>query len=354
MTNIKNSFLDFHLTNTFPPHYCFFPLKQHSSSFFAPNKFAFQIIADCPIFANECANESLDNSMLITDDNETTIMRQKQEFDQPKINETMNDLPTLMEEDENTKSHHLSDCKELDETKGKDGAVLNKEQNDEFTSLPQLSPILKDPPKEECSRTATKRHRIEEDTIDNMSFDSTSISLSIKKPKLMRTASLTKNLRKSLSFGIMKTPINNMFRSRRNSVDHDVSASASMISMESTFNDTITKPLKDKFRRIRDKASKMMKSDFGTPKASRKDRSFHFGTENLNESKSSYFMNMSLSGNLLKTPEKGQLPADPLKTPRFLSEFQIPKSTDQFKQKDIPDKTTVILTQFIHNSKIYA
>jgi hypothetical protein len=288
------------------------------------------------------------------------MMRQKQEpgvkpFDQTKINETMNDLPTLVEEDENTKSHHLSDCKELDETSAQskevnrnDGAILNKEQNDEFTSLPQLSPILKDPPKEECSRTANKRHRIEEDTIDNMSFDSTSISLSIKKPKLMRTASLTKNLRKSLSFGIMKTPINNMFRSRRNSVDHDISASASMISMESTFNETITKPLKDKFRRIRDKAAKMMKKDFDTPKASRKDRSFHFGTENLNESKSSYFMNMSLSGNLLKTPEKGQMSSEP-KTPRFLSEFQIPKSTDHFiKQKeknfayDMPDKTMVI------------
>jgi hypothetical protein len=313
-----------------------------------------QIIADCPIFTNDCVNESLDNSILHNDDNDM-IMRQEQPLFE---NETINDLPTLMEEDENTKSHHLSDCKELDETgsqlkeaKRKDGAILKKEQNEEFTSLPQLSPIFKDPPRDEMSRTGGKRHRIEEDTMDNMSIDSTSISLSIKKPKLMRTASLTKNLRKSLSFGIMKTPINNIFRSRRNSVDQDISASASMISMESTFNDTITKPIKDKFRRIRDKASKMMKKDFDTPKASRKDRSFHFGTENLNESKSSYFMNMSLSGNLLKTPEKGAMlnatVSEP-KTPRFLADFQIPKSTDQFaKQKeksfayDIPDNMVI-------------
>lgn len=258
---------------------------------------------------------------------------------------TMNDLPTLIEEDEHTKSHHLSDCKELDETdKRNDGVILKKEENNEFSALPQLSPILKDTTiKETFERTTTKRLRVEEDMMDNVSFDSTSISLSSKKPKLMRTASLTKNLRKSLSFGIMKTPINNMFRSRRNSVDHDISASASMISMESTFNETITKPLKEKFRRIRDKASKMMKRDHDTPKASRKDRSFHFGTENLNESKSSYFMNMSLSGNILKTPEKGQM-SEP-KTPRFFSEFQIPKSADlqSIKQKQFDKEKNFML-----------
>lgn len=272
------------------------------------------------------------------------------QLNQQQINETVNDLPTLHEEDENTKSHHLSDCKELDETdfqgkeisnNKKDGVILKKEQNKEFSNLTQISPIPKETTiQENVERTASKRQRSEEDAFDNISIDSTSISLSTKKPKLMRTASLTKNLRKSLSFGIMKTPINNMFgKSRRNSVDQDISASASMISMESTFNETITKPIKDKFRRMRDKASRMMKRDHDTPKSLKKDRSFHFGTDTANESKSSYFMNMSVSGHIMKTPEKGQMSAEP-KTPRFLSDFQIPK--DKNFAYDMPEKNTVI------------
>ncbi|XP_070509513.1 protein ECT2 [Chironomus tepperi] len=297
-----------------------------------------KIIADCPIFTNECGNESLDSSLL---DDTDCVGKQ---LNQQTINETINDLPTLHEEDENTKSHHLSDCKELDETEfqinKKDGVILKKEQNKEFSNLTQISPIPKESIRENAERTASKRQRIEEDTFDNISIDSTSISLSTKKPKLMRTASLTKNLRKSLSFGIMKTPINNMFgKSRRNSVDQDISASASMISMESTFNETITKPIKDKFRRMRDKASRMMKRDHDTPKSLKKDRSFHFGTDTANESKSSYFMNNSVSGHIMKTPEKGQMLAEP-KTPRFLSDFQIPK--DKNFAYDMTEKNTVV------------
>jgi len=267
------------------------------------------------------------------------------QLNQQQINETVNDLPTLHEEDENTKSQHLSDCKELDETdfqgkEKKDGVILKREQNKEFSNLTQISPIPKESIQENVERTASKRQRIEEDHFDNISIDSSFISLSTKKPKLMRTASLTKNLRKSLSFGIMKTPINNIFgKSRRNSVDQDISASASMISMESTFNETFTKPIKDKFRRMRDKASRMMKRDQDTPKSLKKDRSFHFGTETANESKSSYFMNMSMSGHILKTPEKGQMSAEP-KTPRFLSDFQITK--DKNFAYDMSEKNTVI------------
>lgn len=277
------------------------------------------------------------------------------QFEQQKVNETVNDLPTLHEEDENTKSHHLSDCKELDETdhqskenknNKKDGVILKREQNKEFSNLTQISPIPKETIPDlninALERTASKRQRIEEDTFDNISIDSTSISLSTKKPKLMRTASLTKTLRKSLSFGVMKTPINNIFKSRRNSVDQDISASASMISMESTFNETITKPIKEKFRRMRDKASRMMKRDHldHTPKGLSKDRSFHFGTETASESKSSYFMNMSLSSHhIMKTPEKVQSMAEP-KTPRFLAEFQMQKEKNF--PYDMSEKNTVI------------
>lgn len=257
-------------------------------------------------------------------------------------------MPTLHEEDENTKSHHLSDCKELDETdflakenRKKDGAILNRDQNKDFSNLTQISPIPKETIQDmNLERTAAKRQRIEEDNFDNISIDSSTISLSTKKPKLMRTASLTKNLRKSLSFGIMKTPINNIFKSRRHSVDQDVSASASMISMESTFNDTITKPFKEKFRRMRDKASRMMKRDHDTPsKSFINDRSFHFaGTETANESKNAYFPNMSLSSHVFKTPEKGQM-IEP-KTPRFHSDFQLPKEKNF--SVDMQEKNPVI------------
>lgn len=245
-------------------------------------------------------------------------MRQKQEFEQQKAaNET--DLPTLVEEDENTKSHHLSDCKELEETRN-DGVIL-KNHDDEN----QISPIpMRD------FRTASKR-RIGEEDIDNISIDSTSIILSVKKPKLMRTGSLTKNLRKSLSFGIMKTPT--LFRSRRYSTDHDVSASASMISMESTFNETFTKPIKEKFRRIKEKVAKISgkSKDYDTPKGKR-ERSFIMPSDNANDSR----MNSTLPANMLKTPEKGQFVnastsfVEP-KTPKYSLDFQMPKSSNKLQ-----------------------
>jgi hypothetical protein len=247
------------------------------------------------------------------------------------------DLPTLLEEDENTRSTHLSNTRDLDETDLKnDGIILKNSGNKEFPPLNQISPILK-LGESELDRTTTKRQR-NEDEFDNISIDSSVMSLSTKKPKLMRTGSITKNLRKSLSFGIIKTPINSMFRSRRNSVDHDISASASMISMESTFNETITKPFKEKLRRIKDKVSKIGKKDHDTPKMLRKERSFIMPSDNVNESKSSLFMNQSMCG-VLKTPEKdrGQcnLGGMDFKTPVMISEYNmVSKSTDAHYMKN--------------------
>jgi hypothetical protein len=263
----------------------------------------------------------LDTTELNLDETDFLI-RQKQEFEQQKAaNET--DLPTLVEEDENTKSHHLSDCKELEETKN-DGVILkNDDDENQISPIPKISSIARE------LRTATKRRIADEDNMD-VSIDSVSISLSTKKPKLMRTGSLTKNLRKSLSFGIMKTPT--LFRSRRNSTDHDVSASASMISMESTFNETITKPIKEKFRRIKDKVAKMSgrNKDYDTPKR-KGERSFIMPTDNANDSR----MNSTLPASTFKTPEKGQFACisasfiEP-KTPKFFpNDFQVTKSNSK-------------------------
>lgn len=252
------------------------------------------------------------------DETDNFLVRQEQQ----KVNET--DLPTLMEEDENTKSTHMSDCKELEETKN-DGVILkNGDEENQISPIPKISSIARE------IRTATKRRIADEDTLDNVSIDSTTVSLSTKKPKLMRTGSLTKNLRKSLNFGIMKTPT--LFRSRRNSTDHDVSASASMISMESTFNETFTKPIKEKFRSIKNKVAKLSgkNKDYDTPKG-RRERSFIIPSDNGNDSR----MNSTLPANMLKTPEKGQFACSSTsfmepKTPKlFQSEFQMPKSTSK-------------------------
>lgn len=261
----------------------------------------------------------LDTSAAVNlDDTDNFLARQ----DQQKVNET--DLPTLVEEDENTKSSHLSDCKELEETRN-DGVILkNGDEENQISPIPKISSIARE------IRTATKRRIAEEDMMDNISIDSTSISLSTKKPKLMRTGSLTKNLRKSLNFGIMKTPT--LFRSRRNSTDHDISASASMISMESTFNETFTKPLKEKFRSLKNKVARLSgkNKDYDTPKG-RRERSFIMPSENGNDSR----MNSTLPANILKTPEKGQFACSSTsfmepKTPKFFqSEFQMPKSTSK-------------------------
>lgn len=236
-----------------------------------------------------------------TDDPDNFLTRQKLDFE--AANDT--DLPTLVEEDENTKSHHLSDCKELEETKV-DGIVLKNSDDHEN----QISPIPMQ------VRTASKR-RIGEEDMDNISICSTTASLSLKKPKLMRTGSLTKNLRKSLSFGIMKTPT--LFKSRRYSTDHDVSASASMISMESTFNETFTKPMKEKFRRIKEKVAKI--SGKSTP------------TKRMQVVPVDYANLNSTLPACMKTPEKGQFafastsflePKTPKNQPQM--DFQMPKS----------------------------
>lgn len=286
----------------------------------------------------------MDTTVNLDDTVDNFLTRQKQEFDQQKVaNET--DLPTLVEEDENTKSHHLSDCKELEETKN-DGIILkNDDDENQISPIPKISTIIRE------IRTAPKRRIIDEDTMDNVSIDSTSVSLSLKKPKLMRTGSLTKNLRKSLSFGI-KTPT--LFRSRRNSTDHDVSASASMISMESTFNETFTKPIKEKFRRMKEKVAKISgkNKDYDTPKKGRGERSFIIPSENANDSR----MNSTLPASMLKTPEKGQFACTSFlepKTPKFFPslEFQIPKSSgkqhfatnEQFSNNNDADNNNMVI-----------
>ncbi|XP_058055313.1 protein ECT2 [Anopheles bellator] len=127
-----------------------------------------------------------------------------------------------------------------------------------------------------ASREAYKRRRTE-DSFDDQSMLSVDISIassvmygggvcggSAKKPKLTRTGSITRGIRRSMSFAAIKTPIKSMLRSRRNSVDPNASIT-SVTSIETTFNESIKKPVKEKLRSIRDKITKGGRKD--TPKS---------------------------------------------------------------------------------------
>ncbi|XP_035917198.1 protein ECT2 isoform X2 [Anopheles stephensi] len=187
-------------------------------------------------------------------------------------------------------------------TPKQDGIVLTSAEANQFLDPNNLSPILKTGPERGgmvdesfaridegnededdddiddyviASREAYKRKR-QEDSFDDPSILSVDISIasnaayggaivggSAKKPKLTRTGSITRGIRRSMSFAAIKTPIKTMLRSRRSSVDPNAS-NASINTIEATFNESIKKPVKEKLRSIRDKITKNSKKD--TPK----------------------------------------------------------------------------------------
>ncbi|EAT47913.1 AAEL000984-PA, partial [Aedes aegypti] len=156
-----------------------------------------------------------------------------------------------------------------------DGVVLTCGDENEFLNPNNISPILKINRANDiddyiiANKDALKRRR-QEDSFDDISMISTdSFATSVvygsaKKPKLIRTGSITRGLRRSMSFAAIKTPIASMLRSRRNSVDPNASIS-SIASIETTFNESIKKPVKEKLRSIRDKITKSSKKE--TPKS---------------------------------------------------------------------------------------
>ncbi|XP_065079115.1 protein ECT2 isoform X2 [Ochlerotatus camptorhynchus] len=194
--------------------------------------------------------------------------------------------------DENAESSVPRNSSSTPESSEKmDGVVLISGEENEFLNPNNISPILKvnraideslkkiveeDEDDEDdvddyiiANKDALKRKR-QEDSFDDISIISTdSFATSVvygsaKKPKLLRTGSITRGLRRSMSFAAIKTPIASMLRSRRNSVDPNSSIS-SMASIETTFNESIKKPVKEKLRSIRDKITKSSKKE--TPKS---------------------------------------------------------------------------------------
>lgn len=184
-----------------------------------------------------------------------------------------------------------------------DGIVLTRNEDNEFLEPSNLSPILQNNPmpatadglqniqeeEEDGDHTniidstidafMSKRKRDSFDNISMISTDSLApVFSSAKKPKLTRTGSITRTLRRSMSFVAMKNPISNMIRSRRNSVDPNASIN-SVTSIESTFNESIKKPVKEKLRNFK---ARIMKSASGhkgefclTPKTPKTVRKFN-------------------------------------------------------------------------------
>lgn len=135
-----------------------------------------------------------------------------------------------------------------------------------FLEPANISPILHNIEEEEEAEVnanaddkdelMSKRKR---DSFDNISIISTDsyapVFNSAKKPKLIRSGSITRSLRRSMSFVGLKNPISNMIRVRRNSIDPNASIN-SVTSMESTFSESIKRPVKEKLQNFKDRFMK--------------------------------------------------------------------------------------------------
>lgn len=169
-----------------------------------------------------------------------------------------------------------------------DGAVLTEGSGgaDFSANTANLSPILKlesgagndlQNIEEEQSGELDATNKRKRDSFDNISLMSTDslmmapsgIFSSAKKPKLIRTGSITRGLRRSMSFVALKNPIASVLRSRRNSTIDPNASLTSIGSVEShTFNESIKKPMAEKMRSLRNRMLKSNKRDI-TPKVSK-------------------------------------------------------------------------------------
>jgi hypothetical protein len=298
------------------------------------------------VFTNNEQNETVfDQTMANIDDDDEyeegdeidasfacRIVKQKHEQKLMRHFDEEKDLPTI-HEDESGKSGRLETT-----TGDRDGAILKNEET--FDNEQNISPILKSHHEEldvfpnESYRESVKRKRPEEDSLDNISFMSVE---STKKPKLFRGGSITKGLRRRMSFGIA-TPINNMFRKRSASTDATNTSICS--NFETTFNESIKEPIKEKYRQLKDsfKISKG-KKDSSTPKSTK--TKIRMVSANLSNMKDVCNVKTSLA----KTPEKFEVE---FKTPKALSFPSSSKSKPRFDELNLNLNETVAERVFIH------
>ncbi|XP_017843904.2 protein ECT2 isoform X2 [Drosophila busckii] len=187
------------------------------------------------------------------------------------------------------------------------------EQEQACSPTAELSPILKSSVKHtlaietinECdmetddlisnaAENELKRKRDSFDSVSLMSVDSFALPASTKKPKLIRTGSITRTLKRSMSFVADRTPIIKTLRTRRSSIavadtstflaSDTIEAEAaddsicSLASFSSTLNESIRKPVKEKLRsicgRITRSSSRRAERETTTPDCSQLDSGF--------------------------------------------------------------------------------
>lgn len=174
-----------------------------------------------------------------------------------------------------------SDNDEIDDLNGDENDEIkmidcDNFDDNEFIRPNDISPIL--PIKNESTFLFQENRQTSDFNDDSIGgykrklTDSASSSFSLaKKPKLARTGSISKGIRRKMSFAI-KTPISKMLRSRNDFIDPNLSISSisSITSIESTFNESIKKPIQEKFRGIKERFTRSSKKDVNiTPKSSK-------------------------------------------------------------------------------------
>lgn len=258
----------------------------------------------------------------------------------------LNELPILVEEDESAKSGRLETSSQPSTS---DGAILRNEEK-AFSNVLNISPIPKLSPRREQldeeydvfpnDRGSIKRKRVEDDSFDNISLMSVDSS---KKSKFFRSG--TKSLKRRMSFGIM-TPINSLFRPRRSSAD--TSTCSTITNLESTFNESIKEPIKEKLRQMKDKVCKFSKKESSTPKSTK--TKLRLASANLRGLKDvcnvkTTTRTCSGAAETAKTPEKHQQgpPVQEFKTPKAIP---FPSSTPSLKTRNKFDESTISLDLF--------
>lgn len=197
-----------------------------------------------------------------------------QNIDENNLND--NQKVTVSNSTPNKDSDDETDNLNIDEN---DEIKMIDFDDNEFIRPNDISPIL--PIKNESTFLFQENRQTNDFNDDSIGgykrklTDSASSSFSLaKKPKLARTGSISKGIRRKMSFAI-KTPISKMLRSRNDFNDPNLSISSisSITSIESTFNESIKKPIQEKFRGIKERFTRSSKKDVNiTPKSSTKSK----------------------------------------------------------------------------------
>ncbi|XP_055911416.1 protein ECT2 isoform X2 [Eupeodes corollae] len=162
-----------------------------------------------------------------------------------------------------------------------------------------------------------KRKRESLDSMSIISVDSFALPMSVqsaKKPKLTRTGSITRSIKRSMSFVAVRTPIAKMLRHRRSSVDPDASIS-SITSLESTFNESIKKPVKEKLRGLRDRLTRSSSTISSSITSNKKSAQKSLSGKFTSKSKFDY-----------DTPEKNENNSTSAAAPSDTIDFKTPKA----------------------------